>query len=83
MNVTVNCGDMLINRFVGVSIRGEAGRKSMAKILEDLPKVSDPTITIKMPVCGAYQVYTQDSFPKETTPCPCGDPTHFLVEYTQ
>ena len=39
-------------------------------------------IHVKAP-CGYECDYTSNNFPKKTTPCPCGNPTEFLVEYVR
>lgn len=49
-----------------------------------LPRGHPPPspVLIEMPCCGArFEFPTDESFPKETLPCPCGTPSRWVVFY--
>ncbi len=51
-------------------------------ILENgITENDEPLLTLIMP-CGSKTEYqTFDDIPDKDTPCPCGDPTHWLTKY--
>ena len=50
---------------------------------EILTQLSIGPMHIKSP-CGKFEFdYTAATFPKKTTPCPCGAPGEYLVRYAK
>ena len=47
--------------------------------VEQITKV--PFLTINMPCGQVVQYETFEDIPSDDVPCPCGDDTHFVVEY--
>lgn len=73
-----------IDKWVGIEIIGEVGRRSIKEMLPwpiEAPVVFPAIVTIHMP-CGKDFVFNGETFPKETMPCPCGNPKEFVVNYS-
>lgn len=45
-----------------------------------LENLKEPFVEITMP-CGEHQTFKMNELPKNSLKCPCGDPTHWLIEY--
>ncbi len=42
---------------------------------------SDPFLVVSVPGCGTTVNYAVNEIPMHDVPCPCGDPTHWLVKW--
>ncbi len=50
-------------------------------IVEDAEGIDFP-VSVQMEGCGSQGgPWTLATFPRENVPCPCGDPSHWLVQY--
>lgn len=65
--------DIAINRFTGFQFQGTEEQ------FKDWQ--AEPYLQITMP-CGFYSVFQhREDIPYQNTPCPCGDPTHWILQF--
>ena len=50
---------------------------------KNYPMSPSPILVIQMPCGGRAEYKTDADIPDKSVPCPCGDPTHWLIRYEE
>jgi len=61
--------------YIGLAINGPRGQLDTTLDVLDYPQL------VLMP-CGFGAEFTRETMPRVSTPCSCGNPSHWLVLYT-
>jgi len=62
-------------------VKAETIRQWKEQVRQDIPDA--PAIEITMPCSNRATYKTFEDIPLQDVPCPCGDPTHWLVQYQE
>jgi hypothetical protein len=71
--------DLKLSAVIGVLANNR--QVLLEHIRQNYPMSPSPILVVQMPCGGRVEYKTKADIPATSVPCPCGDPTHWLIKY--